>query len=208
MGSRIAAMTSRSFLGFEPDETSFKRAASRIEPLGGVVHQQTVETVDPPPADLLCAFEVLEHIEDDRAALEKWSSYIVPGGHLVISVPAHQHRFGPADEYSGHMRRYSPSALEDLVRALHFGDITSTLYGLPLGYALEAVRNRVDGRHLAQAKASGVSIAELTAASGRGFQFESRSWRSALTTTAVSPFKYLQRVWPDGVGLVLVARKP
>ena len=38
--------------------------------------------------DLVCAFEVLEHIEDDDAALTEWRARVRPGGRLLLSVPA------------------------------------------------------------------------------------------------------------------------
>jgi SAM-dependent methyltransferase len=208
MGARIATMTSRSYMGLELDETSFELAKARIEPLGGVIHRERLEVIDPAPAQLVCAFEVLEHIEDDRGALETWVRYVAPGGHLLLSVPAHQRRFGPMDTHAGHFRRYSPAELSELVRGAGLVDVVVRLYGAPLGYALEAVRNRIDAKRLADARASGVTMETLTAASGRTFQFERRSWRSDLATIGTLPFRYLQRVWPDGVGLVLLARKP
>ncbi len=208
MGARIASLSSQSYIGFELDGRSFELAKARIEPLGGVIHREQLEVIDPAPAQLVCAFEVLEHIEDDREALGTWVQYIAPGGHLLLSVPAHPHRFGPMDSHAGHFRRYSPAQLSDLVRSAGLVDVVAQLYGAPLGYALEAVRNRIDAKRLADARSSGVSMESLTAASGRTFQFERRSWKSDLATVGTLPFRYLQRIWPDGVGLVLLARKP
>ena len=45
--------------------------------------------------DLVVAFEVLEHIEDDHAAARDWVARLRPGGSLVVSTPAYQHRYGP-----------------------------------------------------------------------------------------------------------------
>ena len=45
--------------------------------------------------DLVMAFEVLEHIEDERGALASWVARVRPGGHLLLSVPAHHRRWGP-----------------------------------------------------------------------------------------------------------------
>jgi SAM-dependent methyltransferase len=206
MGARIASMTSQSYLGFEIDEDSCERASARISPFGGVVYAKPLDTVGPDPADLVCAFEVLEHIEDDRAALVDWTNYIVPGGHFVMSVPANPDRFGAMDRHAGHFRRYSPLDLTTLVESVGMRDVSAKLYGSPLGYALEAVRNRIDEKKLANA--GDLSIEELTAASGRTFQFDQRSWKSTLATAGTFPFKYLQRVCPGGTGLVLHARKP
>jgi len=44
--------------------------------------------------DMVCAFEVLEHLKRDEAALRDWITLVRPGGHLVLSVPAGPERFG------------------------------------------------------------------------------------------------------------------
>lgn len=206
-GARIAGRVS--YLGVEPDKSSFDVAASRIKAQGGAVLNGIHDVV---PAgstfDAVCAFEVLEHIDDDVAALASWVPLIKPGGHLVMSVPAFQERFGPMDTHAGHFRRYSP----DLLRArlteagLVLEDII--VYGWPLGYALEAVRNRIDAKKLATARAANVPIEELTAASGRTFQ-PSKPFTGAVVKAATVPFRYLQRAQPKrGTGLVAVARRP
>jgi SAM-dependent methyltransferase len=57
--------------------------------------------------------DVLEHIEDDAAEMERASRLLKPGGHLVVLVPAHQWLYSPFDREIGHFRRYSA---EDLLR--------------------------------------------------------------------------------------------
>jgi hypothetical protein len=129
-----------------------------------------------------------------------------PGGHLVLSVPAFQERFSAMDRYVGHFRRYSPEQLEARLLEAGLTDVEVTVYGWPLGYALEAVRNRVDAKKLAQAGEA--SIEELTAASGRTFQPNGRAM-GAFVNAATVPFRYLQRIRPNaGTGLVAVARRP
>ncbi|MDP9118525.1 MAG: class I SAM-dependent methyltransferase [Actinomycetota bacterium] len=206
MGARIASMSTQSYVGVEIDAHSYEQAARRIEPFGGVVHNEWLSVVDPDPADLLCAFEVLEHIDDDAAALSEWLRYVRPGGHLLLSVPAHPHRFGPMDHHAGHFRRYAPDELRRLAESAGLVEVDTQLYGSPLGYGLEAVRNRIDARKLASVE--GTSPEELTAASGRTFQFSEHSWKSAVATAGTFPFTYLQRVFPGGVGLVMCATKP
>ncbi len=206
-GARLAGRME--YVGVEPDRASYEVAARRIEPRGGSVINGIHEAV---PAgstfDAVCAFEVLEHIEDDRAALVSWIPFIKPGGHLILSVPAFQDRFGPMDIHAGHFKRYSPEGLRRTLTdaGLVVDDIT--VYGWPLGYALEAVRNRIDAKKLAAARASGTSIEELTAASGRTFQPSKRSSGMAVQA-ATLPFRYLQRAQPQrGTGLVAVASRP
>jgi len=155
---------------------------------------------------MVCAFEVLEHIEDDTTALAEWASFIRPGGYLVLSVPAFQERFGAMDAYVGHFRRYSPAGLEALLVEAGMTDVEMTVYGWPLGYALETVRNRIDAKKLAAA--GDASADQLTAASGRTFQPKGRAM-GAFVNAATIPFRYLQRTRPHrGTGLVAVARRP
>ena len=58
--------------------------------------------------------EVLEHIEDDLAALREVVRVVRPGGVLAASVPANPAWFGPSDEWAGHHRRYTREALLEL----------------------------------------------------------------------------------------------
>lgn len=206
-GARLAGRLD--YLGVEPDRAAYEVAASRIEERGGTVINGNHETVPPDATfDMVCAFEVLEHIDDDQGALAAWVAFLRPGGRLVVSVPAFQDRFGPMDVHAGHFRRYSPAQLRDRLTeaGLIVDDIT--VYAWPLGYALEAVRNRIDARKLAIARAKGTGIEELTAASGRTFQPSKRA-AGAVVQAATLPFRYLQRTRPHrGTGLVAVASRP
>ncbi len=57
--------------------------------------------------DTVFSSNVLEHIEDDRAAIESCHSLLRPGGTLVLLVPAFQQLFSPLDRNLEHHRRYS-----------------------------------------------------------------------------------------------------
>lgn len=206
-GARMAARFE--YLGVEPDPSSYASAARRIEPFGGTVINGTDQAVpEGDTFDVVCCFEVLEHIEDPKSALADWVPHIRPGGHLILSVPAFQSRFGPMDIHAGHFKRYEPDELRERLTEAGLVVDSVTVYAWPLGYALEAVRNRIDAKKLAAAKANGTSIEELTAASGRTFQ-PSRRAAGIAVKAATLPFRYLQRARSDrGTGLVAVARRP
>jgi len=209
MGARLAAAVP-SYTGVEPDHSSFEVARERIEAAGGVVLKGTHRLAPPGPYDLVCAFEVLEHLEDDACALADWAALVRPGGHLMLSVPAWPERFAPTDVRSGHFRRYSPQGLAELVTVAGFEVPRTTVYAWPLGYALEVVRNRTDERYLLQASRDGrpPDMAELTAASGRVRQPGRRAFGLAVEA-ATLPFALLQRFAPArGTGLVSLARRP
>lgn len=61
--------------------------------------------------DLICLFDVLEHIEDDVAALRYLLGLLAPGGRLLITVPAYAWLWSSHDVYLHHFRRYTDSSL-------------------------------------------------------------------------------------------------
>lgn len=91
--------------------------------------------------DYVLALEVLEHIEDDRAALLRWANWLKPGGQLLISVPAHQRRWSASDVWAGHYRRYERAQLKGLLRACGFEPLQTECYGFPLANVIGPVRN-------------------------------------------------------------------
>jgi len=71
--------------------------------------------VDAPPDTITC-LNVLEHIEDQAAALANARALLAPSdGRLVVLVPAHEALFSPLDEALGHHRRYSWEGLRGLL---------------------------------------------------------------------------------------------
>ncbi len=53
---------------------------------------------------MVVATDVLEHIEDDDAALVEWRRVLKPNGHLLITVPAYQWLWSEHDESLQHYR--------------------------------------------------------------------------------------------------------
>jgi 2-polyprenyl-3-methyl-5-hydroxy-6-metoxy-1,4-benzoquinol methylase len=61
--------------------------------------------------DAVMALDVIEHIDDDRAAVTKLGQIVRPGGVVIVSVPARPELFTEFDEIQGHRRRYLPETL-------------------------------------------------------------------------------------------------
>jgi SAM-dependent methyltransferase len=194
------------YLGLEPDPESFARAEARLHALGrGRILPLDASHLDRDSRfDLVCAFEVLEHVEDDLGALRAWRGHVHPGGFILLSMPAHQRRFGAHDRAVGHYRRYDPAPTRDLLRRAGFGDPVVLTCGFPLGYALEVAWNAI-GR----IRRPPASMEEQTAASGRRLQPpDAIGW---LTAAVAAPFRLLQRPFAHtglGTGLVVLARNP
>ena len=56
--------------------------------------------------DVVGAFDVIEHIEDDRAVLAELRAAAIPGGGVLITVPQHPALWSEYDVRAGHVRRY------------------------------------------------------------------------------------------------------
>jgi 2-polyprenyl-3-methyl-5-hydroxy-6-metoxy-1,4-benzoquinol methylase len=65
-------------------------------------------------ADSCVCLNVLEHIQDDTAALKNMSSVLTAGGAIVLIVPAFAALYGPIDKNLGHYRRYTRSSMARL----------------------------------------------------------------------------------------------
>lgn len=61
--------------------------------------------------DVVTALEVIEHIEDDQAALAEFYRVLKPGGIGLVTVPAMPVLWSPHDEWFGHFRRYRKKEL-------------------------------------------------------------------------------------------------
>ena len=202
LGTRLAA--EYDYTGVEPDARSLERARARLAVVGrGQVVQGDVSALDPGKTfDLVCAFEVLEHVEDDLGALRAWRARVRDGGYVLLSVPAYQAQWGAADVKAGHMRRYDPKDLDRVLRGAGFDVVAIDHYGFPLGYVLQTGRNL-----LARRGQGSPDVAEATAKSGRWLQPpDELGWA---TKAATWPFRALQRSFargPRGTGLVALAR--
>jgi 2-polyprenyl-3-methyl-5-hydroxy-6-metoxy-1,4-benzoquinol methylase len=82
--------------------------------------------------DTVVCVNVLEHIEDDRAALRTFKDIVVPNGRVLIFVPAVQAAYGPLDAELGHHRRYSKPRLAQAFADAGL-DLLTLRYTNPIG---------------------------------------------------------------------------
>ena len=83
--------------------------------------------------DMIYSLNVLEHIEDDQAALGDFYEALRPGGKLVIYVPAFMVLHGAFDRRIGHFRRYTRRDLAEKLETAGFV-VSRTVYSDTLGY--------------------------------------------------------------------------
>lgn len=72
------------------------------------------------PFALIAMFDVLEHIEDDVAALTRVYQSLEPSGTLIMTVPANPSLWSRFDDESRHQRRYTESHLRKALQAARF----------------------------------------------------------------------------------------
>lgn len=106
--------------------------------------------------DLVCMFDVLEHIEDDSGTLSQVAAMLNDGGHICVTVPACRGLWSKHDEIMQHKRRYSAKTLRDAVsraglKASNLSYFNSTLF--PVAWAARTV-----DRMLGRESSSGLDI--------------------------------------------------
>jgi SAM-dependent methyltransferase len=198
LGSFAAILSNRfDYVGLEPDEESHRVANERAQ---GKVKRETAEDHEG-TYDLVCAFEVLEHLEDDVEALRAWAEHTRRW--LMVSVPMNPDRWGPTDEHAGHFRRYTRDSLASTLGEAGLIPQQLVAYGFPAGYALETARNTIVSR-----RSSPEAMSDRTAASGRWLQ--PPRFMGALTWAAALPMRAIQRPFgmgERGTGLVALAQR-
>lgn len=78
--------------------------------------------------DLIGAFDVIEHLDEDEKILRRFYEQLRPGGHLIITVPAHQSLWSYFDEVAHHRRRYAVADLERKLADAGFSRIYVTQF--------------------------------------------------------------------------------
>jgi SAM-dependent methyltransferase len=80
--------------------------------------------------DLVCAFDIIEHVDEDDGALSELSRTAKPAAAILISIPLHPARWTAFDDFVGHKRRYDlPQLLSKLARH-HLTVERSAVFGM------------------------------------------------------------------------------
>ena len=79
---------------------------------------------------LICALDILEHVDDDCAALAELARVAAPGADLLLSVPLHPQAWTAFDDFVGHCRRYEPAPLVARLARHGFQVEQSAVYGM------------------------------------------------------------------------------
>jgi SAM-dependent methyltransferase len=84
--------------------------------------QATLGEAGVPPGTIgsIGVFDVVEHIDDDRAFLAHLRDMLAPGGRLYVTVPSYQSLWSGEDVHAQHFRRYTASGMRRALRAAGF----------------------------------------------------------------------------------------
>ena len=80
--------------------------------------------------DLVTAFDVVEHVENDRRVFAELTRVLKQDGRLIFSVPLHPAHWTTFDDYVGHARRYEPAALQELIASHGLVVEKSAVFGM------------------------------------------------------------------------------
>ena len=111
------------------------------------LHHLTVEGCFPfidSSFDFVTAFDVLEHVDDDRRMIREIHRVCNPGGKLLLTVPAFMFLWSPHDHAVQHRRRYTKNQLEELVKLEGFCVIRASytnFFLFPIAVAVRWFRN-------------------------------------------------------------------
>jgi SAM-dependent methyltransferase len=83
---------------------------------GDVCADATIAALTAYRFDTAVMLNVLEHIEDDAAAVAAVHRLLAPGGRLVLLLPAERYLYGTLDQALGHYRRYEPGDVRPLLQ--------------------------------------------------------------------------------------------
>ena len=79
---------------------------------------------------LVCALDIVEHVDDEDGVLGELSRIAAPGAALLVSAPLHPSRWTAFDDFVGHRRRYEPERLVAKLAQHGYSVERSAVYGM------------------------------------------------------------------------------
>ena len=146
--------------------------------------------------EVMSAFDVLEHIEEDEVVLKQMHRAVRQGGGIVLTVPQHPFLWSQTDDYAHHIRRYTAKELRTKVEnagfeVLKMTSFVSLLLPLMIASRLRRRQSASDSDQMPELKINKL----LNVLLEKFLDFERWMIRLGLT-------------FPMGGSLLVVARKP
>lgn len=163
--------------------------------------------------DLIIMLQVLEHIQNDFAALNKVKELLENKGYLILSIPAHKNKWGYNDIIGGHYRRYEKKDLENLLDKIGLEIIYCWTYAFPINNLLRPWEELFYKQYFIKQNLNRKSLKERTQASGLikipwvlGFP---KIFKIFINETVFFPFLILQKLFLNtnwGLNYLILAR--
>ena len=140
--ARVLCKGQKKWIALEPDRVLAQRMRAEIDagrlPATCEVRVGTLQDIDTSDIfDTILYIDVLEHIRDDRAEIERAAVQLERGGCIVVIAPAHQFLYTPFDQAIGHFRRYDRKMINALkpsgLTLCHFEYLDSVGFFASLG---------------------------------------------------------------------------
>jgi SAM-dependent methyltransferase len=164
------------------------RGVARVEP-GRIPDQLPFGSTS---FDAIVLMDVLEHLDDDTAALNALYARLKPGGRLLLTVPAFKFLWSAHDASHHHKRRYVKEELTRLVRVAGFEVVLASYFNFflfPIIAGVRLIKNKIGGR-------DDLAVPFQPLNHGLEGLFASERW-------------FLRSVgFPFGVSLIVVAKRP
>ncbi len=118
-------------------------ALARTRSIGEVIECSVLELPFASASfDLAVSLDVIEHLGDDRAALQELRRVVAPGGALLITVPAYQWLWSGHDVVNHHHRRYTRASLLQVAEQAGWESVRTTYFNsllLPVAILLRCL---------------------------------------------------------------------
>lgn len=112
-------------LEYDSDCCDFLEEKTNIKPIRGSLTDLPFEDGS---FDLVCAFDVIEHIEDDTKACEEMARVMNNTGRYIVTVPAYEFLWSNHDVINHHFRRYTKTSLLETLDSGYLHNKHSTYF--------------------------------------------------------------------------------
>jgi len=154
MGTNVEMLSKYGYVdGVEPAEIAISNCKKRF-PNNKFFKKNIEELENKKKYDLICLFDVLEHIDDDLQALNTISDLLEDNGDILISVPAYMFMWSSHDESIHHYRRYTSTGIQEIVKKTNLYLQRSTYFNtllFPIAFVeRKIVRNKFNKEYNAK----------------------------------------------------------
>jgi SAM-dependent methyltransferase len=123
-----AALPQARVAGSEVFVAGLRHAAARLPARVALMQMDARRLPFAAEFEAIGAFDVLEHIDDDRGVLREIHRALTPGGLLLLTVPQHRWLWSAADEVAHHRRRYTAGELHGKLAEAGFAIVDSVSF--------------------------------------------------------------------------------